>query len=261
MAINGIWINEYGSEAELRHSGNTLSGLYRSHTGATGVYPVVGFAAQDDPSDARGAAVCLAIAWHSLDGGEPDPSWSWCSAMSGQAALVEGGPRLILQHCMIASTPVEGLCTRGIHLDKLAFVPKAASRADGVAPGTPGRERSTSDRRETWTCEDGRTFNLAFGPRGELQFEDVRGTVGTATSKLDVAGLSAASDDGEGRSFRSLALTSFDRETGTATAWAGLFAADAERVNLHQLASQSTAPQSTYVQTTIEVRTAERRRE
>ncbi len=82
MTVSGVWQNEFGSTLEIGPvaSDGTFRGTYSSHTGATGVYPVMGVADPDPVGD--NLAVSFSVTWHSLQG-EEDPSWHWVSGFTG----------------------------------------------------------------------------------------------------------------------------------------------------------------------------------
>lgn len=93
LSASGLWHNEFGSTLEIgRVSGDgSFTGRYRSHTGASGVYPVMGVA---DPSpDGSSLAVSFAVSWRSLEG-KPDPSWHWVSAFTGLVTSADGSERM-----------------------------------------------------------------------------------------------------------------------------------------------------------------------
>jgi hypothetical protein len=82
LSISGVWENEFGSTLEIGPvaEDGTFRGTYRSHTGATGVYPVMGVA--DPQPTSNNLAVSFSVTWRSLEG-KPDPSWHWVSGFTG----------------------------------------------------------------------------------------------------------------------------------------------------------------------------------
>lgn len=77
----GDWVNQFGSIMsieELTPEG-VFKGTYKSSTGATGVYPLVGTA---DPSPGGTQAMSFAVTWRSLQGAY-DPTWHWTSGFAG----------------------------------------------------------------------------------------------------------------------------------------------------------------------------------
>lgn len=92
-SISGVWVNEFGSVLEIGPLAidGTFRGRYRSDTGATGVYPVMGVADPDPVGDS--IAVAFSVNWRSLEGA-PEPSWHWVSAFSGLMQL-QGGEEVL----------------------------------------------------------------------------------------------------------------------------------------------------------------------
>lgn len=92
-SVSGVWVNEFGSVLEIGPLApdGTFRGRYRSDTGATGVYPVMGVADPDPVGDS--IAVAFSVNWRSLEG-SPDPSWHWVSAFSG-LMQVQGGEEVL----------------------------------------------------------------------------------------------------------------------------------------------------------------------
>jgi hypothetical protein len=88
LDLTGTWQNEFGSTLEIGpvSSNGTFTGVYRSSTGATGVYPVMGVA-DPDPGDTM--AVSFSVTWRSLQGQE-DPSWHWVSGFTGLLQIKDG---------------------------------------------------------------------------------------------------------------------------------------------------------------------------
>jgi hypothetical protein len=93
MTVSGTWQNEFGSSLEIGPvaADGTFRGNYRSHTGASGVYPVMGVADPQPVGD--NLAVSFSVSWRSLEG-EEDASWHWVSGFTG--LLQEKGGQEIL---------------------------------------------------------------------------------------------------------------------------------------------------------------------
>ncbi|MEJ2529304.1 MAG: avidin/streptavidin family protein, partial [Gammaproteobacteria bacterium] len=108
MTVSGIWQNEFGSTLEIGHvaSDGTFRGTYSSHTGATGVYPVMGVADPNPTGD--NLALSFSVTWHSLEGKE-DPSWHWVSGFTGLLQENNGEETMsttyLLQQNATGSTP------------------------------------------------------------------------------------------------------------------------------------------------------------
>lgn len=89
LNVTGTWQNEFGSILEIGpvSCDGTFKGIYRSDTGATGVYPVMGVADPDPVGDTM--AVSFSVSWRSLQGKE-DPSWHWVSGFTGLLQMKDG---------------------------------------------------------------------------------------------------------------------------------------------------------------------------
>ncbi len=134
MSVGGVWTNSYGSVMELQQLvGGMVTGTYRSSTGSTGEYYVVGMADAGDPTPELGQCVALAIYWRSFTGGKGDPSWHWVSGLSGQLDVSGAVPTLYLMHAMVATCDFPGLAPAGTYIDKLIYTPKQDA-APGTAP-------------------------------------------------------------------------------------------------------------------------------
>lgn len=108
LSVSGVWQNEFGSTLEVGPvaADGTFRGSYRSDTGATGVYPVVGVADPQPVGD--NLAVSFSVSWRSLEGGA-DPSWHWVSGFTGLLQLAGCEETItttyLLQQNATASTP------------------------------------------------------------------------------------------------------------------------------------------------------------
>lgn len=106
--ICGTWTNEFGSTLEIGPVApdGSFRGLYRSHTGATGEYPVEGFT--DPEPDGSGQTVVFSVSWRSRVGAY-DSSWHWASGFAGLYSVVDGKEQIktlyLLQQEATASTP------------------------------------------------------------------------------------------------------------------------------------------------------------
>jgi hypothetical protein len=91
---NSEWKNEFGSTLQIGPiaAEGTFSGYYKSSTGATGVYPVVGVA---DPNPVGNSqAVSFSVTWRSLEG-DYDPSWHFVSGFTGLVQKDESGQQTL----------------------------------------------------------------------------------------------------------------------------------------------------------------------
>lgn len=122
MSLAGVWKNAYGSTMSLSLvNPNLVTGNYKSSTGSTGTYEVIGYQTSADPSSQAGQAAALAIDWHSVVAGPPDNSWHWVSGLSGQLSIQNGVEQLVLAHSLVASIDFPGLAAAGTYLDKLIY--------------------------------------------------------------------------------------------------------------------------------------------
>lgn len=89
LSASGVWQNGFGSTLEIGpvDGDGRFTGRYRSHTGASGVYPVVGVA--DPAPQGDSLAVSFSVTWRSLEG-QSDPSWHWVSGFTGLVSRQEG---------------------------------------------------------------------------------------------------------------------------------------------------------------------------
>lgn len=137
MSPEGRWRNEYASVMELRmEADGRLHGGYRSTTGSTGSYHVLGWADPRPFPSPMGRSLALSILWRSIGDDPEDSSWHWVSGLGGQL-LGEGDNRgIFLLHDMVATTGFPGQAGIGHHLDKLHFQPFA-----GETPPAPDTAR------------------------------------------------------------------------------------------------------------------------
>lgn len=92
MTLNGTWINEYGSEMQLKvDETGLITGSYKSTTGATGTYRVVGVSDAEPVNGVQTMAFC--ISWRpeistevneSDNGSASDDPVHWCSGFTGR---------------------------------------------------------------------------------------------------------------------------------------------------------------------------------
>lgn len=120
-SVAGTWRNDYGSVMTLSVSGNRVSGTYQSSTGSTGKYEVTGFQVQSASGADINLPVALAIEWSSTGDDPLDPSWNWCSGLSGQLSVTDQGDVLTLTHLLVATSDFPGLADRANYIDKLVY--------------------------------------------------------------------------------------------------------------------------------------------
>lgn len=97
--LSGDWNNEFGSTltiGAIDHLGR-FTGSYRSSTGASGVYPVVGLV--DPEPVGPSIALSFSVGWRSMTG-PSDPSWHWVSGFTGLAEQKDGETVLTTQYLL-----------------------------------------------------------------------------------------------------------------------------------------------------------------
>ena len=88
MQLAGTWENEHGSIMEIGVEEGRIEGLYKSHTGETGTYRVVGLA---DPSPGdESQTFAFVVCWRPLDGQPVESGGHWVSAFVGQLQIIDG---------------------------------------------------------------------------------------------------------------------------------------------------------------------------
>ncbi|MFM0729494.1 avidin/streptavidin family protein [Paraburkholderia sediminicola] len=125
MNLVGKWGNQYGSVLEIHDcdADGSFRGIYRSDTGASGIYPMNGYA-----HGGTGASqpISLSVFWRPTDSQVFDPSWHWMSVMTGTLFLDEPitGQQQLL-HGLVASSLHEAvdIYGPGIYTESLTFSP------------------------------------------------------------------------------------------------------------------------------------------
>ncbi|GGB14172.1 avidin/streptavidin family protein [Agarivorans gilvus] len=121
--INGTWNNSYGSSMQLSLVDQQIYGTYRSHTGSTGVYLLVGNCSSNAPTKAAGKNLAFSIFWRSIQGDKADDSWHWAGSMCGQL-LADG--QMTLSNTIVVSVPFEQF-SKGNYVDELVFTKQSES--------------------------------------------------------------------------------------------------------------------------------------
>ena len=88
LNLQGKWFNEFGSEMILKIKDNKyVEGIYKSDTGATGTYTVVGIA--DEKPEGNSQTVAFAVSWRPIEKEKADPTFNWVSGFAGQLQMID----------------------------------------------------------------------------------------------------------------------------------------------------------------------------
>lgn len=247
MSIAGTWQNEYGSIMNLETQGNLVNGSYQSSTGSVGIYEVVGVQLNSAPSPALGQPVALAIEWHSVGDDPADPSWNWCSGLSGQISVQNGEEVLALSHLMIASSDFPGLAAAGNYNDKLIYrrVTGAArrnlSRREAAQPSDP--------LAGTWISDDGIAMTLQVTPESQHRFGSISGTLMLPGGAATVTGFTDINATADGLALQSVAITLLDQPNTLAISLSGTLDLASGVLELLEMRSGPTSAANSYTQT------------
>jgi hypothetical protein len=250
----GTWVNQYGSALILESKDDgALLGTYRSSTGSTGEYHVCGFGDTSAPTTAHGVGAALSILWRSFAGGKPDPSWHWVSGFGGQLILQsDGTPNLILNHDLVATTPLAGLGDIGSYLDKLVYLPCQIQQKT-----KPIRKPKTvaNPINGVWKCRTpgldlALTLELVDGNSGCLE-----GSLKIGRKNFKAVGFADNNADALPRQGVSLSAATGN---GIFMAFSGWLDKTSSRLSLLQQTSQGTAANAQYMQTSAQTLYLER---
>ena len=254
MGLDGTWENSYGSFMTLTsYDTGLVLGNYKSDTGSSGVYLVVGHA-DPAPDAGKGQAVALSIYWRSIAGGTPNPTWHYVSGFSGQLIDVNGTPSLVLLHAMVDSDDQPGPGGLGTYLDKLTYTP-ASSKVDlGAMDKLPEADTTGDPICGAWAGV------AAYGPALEvdvLSTDPETGLVlatitppGEGGTELAALGFTDTTAVTDGLALQSLSLSAFNEQDGTVWSLAGCLELSTGTLTLLQMQSHGTAPGNMYAQTT-----------
>jgi hypothetical protein len=257
MSLTGQWINGYNSVMNLTQAADgAITGDYSSTTGSAGKYYVLGHANPTQATPSLGQSVALSIYWRPYTGGTGDASWHWVSGLSGQMSVVGGAPArsIALMHALIATCDLPGLAHHpGTYLDKLVYVPH--SQGAPVCAQTAQPEARTEDAVSgTWICNDP---PLALFLEIQKERPGQLGGVLERPDRLEspVQGFTDPFAGSGGLDLQAVSLSTFDGATGKCLCLVGTLNLRTGVLALQELASGSTAPDSTYLQTTTATRT------
>jgi hypothetical protein len=251
MTVQGLWQNEYGSQMALSaYPGGLVVGTYSSSTGSTGKYYVVGWQQATEPIADAGQPVALAIDWHSIAGGQGDPSWNWTSGLSGQLSLQGNAQQLVLAHAMVASSDFPDLCKAGTYIDKLIY--QRVSDVDPEVTKGPGiGAAATADPLAgTWQSNDGVVvLTLQVQPASDNMFGWVSGQIRVGGGTFLVEGMTDINARSSGLYLQSVSITALT-QAGGVVAYGGTLDIRSGTLTLLVLNSGKTSAKATYVQTT-----------
>jgi hypothetical protein len=258
MSLAGIWENEYGSRMTLSLAdSNLIVGKYESTTGSTGEYRVVGYQTSGDPTPSGGQACALAIDWHSVVTGPPDNSWHWVSGLSGQLSLQLSGEQLVLSHALVASIAFPGLAQAGTYIDKLVYTRVGDQRDIPCDPLPAGEALADDPLVGSWFATDGTALLVqSVVPYSGNAFGYVFGKLiwnGGHSSLYGVTDINAAS---AGIGLQAVSVVGLPSDAGgPAISLAGTLDLSSGVLTLLDQNSSATAPNATYVETTIASKT------
>lgn len=251
-SVAGTWKNDYGSVMILSVSGNQVSGTYQSSTGSTGRYEVAGVQMQSAPGPDINLPVALAIEWSSTGDDPVDPSWNWCSGLSGQLSVTDQGDVLTLTHLLVATSDFPGLADRANYIDKLVYrrIESTHVASNAASVKLLPIENSLAGR---WTASDGTTLELTVNASSQRRFGNVRGTLctGRGAENIELFGFTDINAAAGHLSFQSVSLTAARVQDSTVISLSGALALEGDVLNLTQLKSLPTVPQNAYLATQL----------
>jgi saccharopepsin len=258
MTVSGTWVNSYGSTMNLAQDGNgAISGVYKSSTGSTGVYNVLGYAMKSPATPTLGEAFAISIFWRSTAGGPGDQSWHWVSGLSGQVvASGTTAQTLNLIHCMVATDAFPGLAQIGSYLDKLVY------QSTPVGGGTIASALAHPALRQaaavvanpingTWVCTTNSQITLTLSLTNATPGQ-VAGTLTYGNGAYVLNGFTDSFAQSAGLPLQSLAVTARVDGEGSVVSLSGSWDQSTQLLSLTELLSVGTPNSSTYVQTTVD---------
>jgi hypothetical protein len=120
----GKWVNEYGSEMQIKKiTDNTFTGTYSSTTGETGHYNVIGCFNPVLNTNIGSLTTMIGISWNSIDKGATNNTiWDQSiSSMTGQVQRVGDKYIFPVTHVLVNPT-LKSNNWESSYIDKLTFV-------------------------------------------------------------------------------------------------------------------------------------------
>jgi hypothetical protein len=250
MSLSGVWQNSYGSTMSLtQYDDGRVSGTYRSSTGSSGTYYVLGLAAPTAPSASLGQAVSLTIFWRSIVPGTADPSWHWVSGLGGQLTVQNGRPTLVLLHALVATVDFPQLAPSGTYLDKLIYLPNTDDAATQPLPPALRQDATGSDPLDgSWICEQDPSLSMTLSVL-DGKYGTVQGSLPGIGSRA-VYGFTDSYATAAGLSQQGVALAiGFDPASGRSQCLSGHLDLAGDRLEFSMFDSRGTAADASYVQT------------
>ena len=250
-SVAGTWKNEYGSVMTLAVTGNRIRGTYQSSTGSTGKYEVTGFQLNEPATPALSQPVTLAIEWHSIGDDPADPSWNWCSGLSGQMSVTPAGDKLQLSHVLVASSDFPGLAGQGTYVDKLTY--RRVDTASPDDPSTPPLETLPIENalNGTWVADNGTILELSVNASSQRRSGHVRGRLSTSGSHVEVSGFTDINALASKLALQSVSLTAAQTQESSVSSLCGSLELQGEVLNLFSVTSSATTPQRSYLATQV----------
>lgn len=248
--VAGTWMNDYGSVMNLEVSGRQVIGTYRSATGSTGEYSVIGCLSGTDASRAKSQALALAIEWHDLGDERIDPSWNWVSGLSGQLSVTDNGDLLRLNHLLVATSDFPQLARQGTYIDKLFY-----KRIEQQTPTRPSAGIETLAIGNTlaghWVTADGTFLMLRVHSDSKKRFGIVQGSFRCQDGNAVVTGFTDINTSESKLSLQSVSLTVAVTGEDTVRTFCGTLDLTADTLSLLVLTSSAVAPAHAYLATQV----------
>lgn len=250
-SVAGTWKNEYGSVMTLAVTSNRISGTYQSSTGSTGKYEVTGFQLSEPATPVLNQPVTLAIEWHSIGDDPADPSWNWCSGLSGQMSVTPAGDKLQLSHVLVASSDFPRLAGQGTYVDKLTY--RRVDTASLDDPGAPPLETLPIENalNGTWVADNGTTLELSVHAFSQRQLGHVRGQLSTTVGHVEVSGFTDINALASKLALQSVSLTAAQTQESSVSSLCGSLELQGDVLNLFSVTSSATTPQRSYLATQV----------
>jgi len=242
--INGTWNNSYGSSMQLSLVNQQIYGTYRSHTGSTGVYLLVGNCSSNAPTKAAGKNLAFSIFWRNIEGNDPDDSWHWAGSMCGQL-LADG--QMTLSNTIVVSVPFEQF-TKGNYVDELVFT-KQSEQSELDIP----KLFSTT---ETKAAQPLPLVGTWANQTSQLTIQAVNMLTGLAKASLSQQGntfqLLGFIDVHVGTAMaQSFSFSAYDSETQTTMTLCGALEDKQSQLMVYQWKAQSTSSDTSFMQSKL----------